>query len=114
MDALRSDEPLSEVNDLDYIPLLVLKEDLGRWPLEDSTAKLGKTTTPPPSQAKIREVARTLYRERASNPPNKPFAEQLIRAKLPGADRDLIRAILEDPEFKRRKPGRPPKSLPKS
>jgi hypothetical protein len=40
IDEFGDDVPLTEVNTLTYIPLLVLKEDMDRWPLEDSSTKV--------------------------------------------------------------------------
>ncbi len=116
-DALRSDAPLSEVNNLDYIPLLVSKADLDRWPLEDSSTKVAQTADvarkrrPPVSKKEIRRVARSFYSD-PSNPPNLMTAEQLVGGKLPDAARVRIRSVLKEDEFagKRRKPGRQPKS----
>ena len=63
------------------------------------------------SVAAIREVARQLYESMAGSPPNVTEAEQLIRSKLAGARRKLVRPILAEPEFvnRRRKAGRPAK-----
>jgi hypothetical protein len=52
-----------------------------------------------PSQAQIRQLLRQLYQEAAENPPNILDAENLVRGKLPGAVRSLIRPILHEPEF---------------
>jgi len=40
------DTPYSEVNTLSYIPLLVLKEDMHRWPLEETSAEARKGDAP--------------------------------------------------------------------
>lgn len=108
--------PLTKVNTLTYIPLLVSKEDMDRWPLDDSNRKAHNTGNkpptrrpPPPSVKMITEVARTVYRD---NPfANIVEAEKLIREELPGATRSLIRPVLKSPEFKelRRRPGKQPK-----
>jgi hypothetical protein len=59
----------------------------------------------------IREAAREVYGASGKNPPNIDKAEQLLREKLPGAQRKKIRPILSEDEFTtlRRKPGNQPK-----
>ena len=139
--------PYAEVSTLTYIPLLVLKEDIDRWPLEDSgsaptkrevwvldTVKQGAkvlsnlpaagvetdskvpntgdktriTRPPPPSEKKILEVARKVYRENQTCPPNLVQAQKLIRKELPGARRKAMLPILKCPEFVRRPAGKQP------
>ena len=43
IDADDRDRRFSEVNTLDYIPLLLLKEDIHRWPLEHTSAEVRNT-----------------------------------------------------------------------
>ena len=93
-----------------------LEEDSDRWSLENSgseTRTTGKKARrlPPPSVAAITVVARKLYRDNQSNPPNIVVAEQLIRQQLPGATRKLIMDVLKSSEFcnQRRRPGKQPK-----
>ena len=113
IDADDPDKRFSEVNTLDYIPLLVLMEDIHRWPPDDTSSKArnagNKTPVrrlPPPSVKSITEVARTVYRNNPS--PNLVVAEQLIRKELPGATRKLIMRVLKSAEFEkqRRRPGK--------
>jgi hypothetical protein len=108
--------PLTKVNTLTYIPLLVSKEDMDQWPLDDSNSKAHNTGNKPPTRrptppsvTMITEAARTVYRD---NPfANIVVAEKLIRKQLPGATRNLIRPVLNRPEFQkqRRRPGKQPK-----
>jgi hypothetical protein len=65
----------------------------------------------PASKAAIRQAARQLYESAAGPPPNVTLAEQLLRSKLPGARRQLVRPVLAEPEFadQRRKAGKQPK-----
>lgn len=60
----------------------------------------------------IRKAAIEVYKEAGGNPPNLPKAEQLVRAKVPGASRTMILPILNEDQFSklRRKPGNQPKS----
>lgn len=115
---LDRDAPLTEVNTLHYIPLLVLKEDMDRWPLEDSSTKVGNIANKSSvrrsgsaSEEKIWQAARKVYAENPSDPPNTRIAEKRIRQLLPGARRKLIRPILSEPEFAklRRSAGKQPK-----
>jgi hypothetical protein len=62
--------------------------------------------TRPATEVQIREAAREVYqdaREAGKKPPNKPEAERLIRAKLPGATRPRIRSVLKQDEFDRQR-----------
>jgi hypothetical protein len=69
----------------------------------------------PRSQDAIAAAAEALYTEREADPPNVLEAERLIRKKLLGATRALIRNVLNRPEFKRlrRSAGKPGKNLPR-
>jgi hypothetical protein len=135
LDADLSDAPYSEVNTFDYIPLLVLKEDMDRWPPEDHSTEARKTAEKKVrrvvleeeldeealdeasgaarrvSDKQILEVTRMIYRTDPLNPPNVNEAQPLIRKKLPGATRERMKPILRLPEFAklRRRPGKQPK-----
>ncbi len=110
--------PLTEVNTLTYSPLLVSKEQMDHWPLDDSNHKAPNTDNKPPtrrppapSEATIIEVARGVYRDNPLSPPNVVVAVKLIRKQLPGATRGLSMPVLKLPEFEkqRRRPGKQPK-----
>lgn len=60
----------------------------------------------------IEQVARDVYSESPDHPPNMADAEQEIRVRLPGADRDDIREVLRRKEFAdlRNPAGNQPKS----
>jgi hypothetical protein len=62
--------------------------------------------TRPAAEVQIREAASEVYRdarEAGKKPPNKPEAERLIQAKLPGATRPRIRSVLKQDEFDRQR-----------
>ena len=110
--------PLTEVNTLTYSPLLVSKEQIDHWPLDDSNRKAHNTDNKPPTRRPlppsvkaITEVARGVYRDNPLSPPNVVVAEKLIRKQLPRATRSLIMSVLKLPEFEkqRRRPGKQPK-----
>ncbi len=65
----------------------------------------------PASRAAVRKAALEVYDSAGGSPPNVTLAEQLIRSKLPGARRKLIRPILAEAEFadRRRKAGKQPR-----
>ncbi len=113
IDALDLNEPLTKVNTLTYSPLLVLKEDMDHWPLDDSNRKAHNTDNKPPTRrplppsvTTITKVAKIVYRDHPFA--NIVVAEQLIRKQLPGATRKLIMPVLKSPEFEkqRRRPGK--------
>ena len=114
---LTENAPDTEVSNLNYIPLLVLKETMDRWPLEDSITKVRNTgnqarieRSSPPSTKQILEVARKVYRENQTRPPNLVKVQPLIRKELPGATRKLMLPILKSAEFdkQRRRSGKQP------
>jgi hypothetical protein len=80
------------------------------WPQDKTSAKVKagsyKNGQSPPTEEEILKVVRELY-EVTDPPPNIVKAEQLVRAKLPTAKREQIKATLKTPEFsqKRRPPG---------
>jgi hypothetical protein len=114
-------------NKLHYRSVLIRRDDVERiWPiakgtanprrptaeLTDGTEKLDKPSAEPkPSIAQIREFARQVYADPAYNRPNEENFWDIIKVKLPGASRILVRQIIKEPEFKsqRRSPGRQPK-----
>ena len=115
--------PVNDPKDLDapdYGTVTVLRDDVNRyWPLDEAKlprpkapkqlAKAHIRRPPPPSLAKILEVAREVYRKNRGV--NTTKAEHIIREELPGATRTLIRPILKKPEFleQRPRPGKQPK-----
>ncbi len=128
IDADLRNAPYSEVNTFHYIPLLVLKEDMDRWPLEDFSAEARKTARKNVrrivpegafddekldkeklneasgaarrvSRKQLLEVTRMVYRIDPLNQPNVNKAQELIRKKLPGATRKRMMPILNLPEF---------------
>jgi hypothetical protein len=60
------------------------------------------------SKQQIRQALRQIYDEAGDNPPNVNGAWQLIKARLPNARRNLVREVLREDEFarRRRKPGK--------
>jgi hypothetical protein len=99
--------PYAEVSSLTYIPLLVLKEDMDRWPLEDSSTKVRSTNKAriPRSKDFTTEQIRTELRkiikiEKAANrkPPNKAEAWEKLVA-LGVGPRDRVREVLKEKEF---------------
>ena len=110
--------PVNDPEDLgafDYMDVTILRDDVNRyWPIDGQTAgrspqnKPHTRRPPPPSRAKIIEVARIVHRN--SRSPNMYVAERLIRKELPGATRNLIRPILKLAEFEkqRRRQGKQP------
>jgi hypothetical protein len=90
------------------------------WPLQGDTrpnaegAGTGSSRPEPRRQKRepdeIRQAARDLYEESPNDPPNISKAEQEIRRRLPGADRDTIRDELKKEEFasRRRRRGNQP------
>ena len=107
--------PCAEVSNLTYIPLLVSKEDMDRWPLEDSSTKVRSANKAriPRSNASTPEVIRTELRniyktEKMANrkPPNEDEVWKKLDA-LGVGPRQRVREVLKEKEFlsQRLKPG---------
>ena len=99
--------PYAEVSTLTYIPLLVLKEDMDRWPLEDSSTKVRSANKAriPRSKNSTKEVIRTELKKIFKNekvakrkPPNKEEAWKKLD-KLGVGPRDRVRDVLDEEEF---------------
>jgi len=115
----RFEKALEEVR---FRPLLVSSKAIDSvwgwpWPITRSTGNPSQTSsvlsTKPlrikVSEEQILHVAQEMYRSAGNNPPNMVLAEQRIRAKLPGAKRDFIRAVLKTFADRRRAAGNQPK-----
>jgi len=107
--------PYAEVSTLTYIPLLVLTEDMDRWPLEDSSTKVrsaNKARIPRSKNStkeKIRTELKKIFKnEKAASrkPPNEEEAWEKLVA-LGVGPRDRVREVLKEKEFssQRLKPG---------
>jgi hypothetical protein len=112
---LTENAPDNEVSNLNYIPLLVSKEDMDRWPLEDSSTKVHSANKDriPRSKDFNKEEIRTelkkiLEIEKAARrkPPNEEEAWEKLVA-LGVGPRDRVREVLKEKEFssQRLKPG---------
>jgi len=99
-----------------YRPLMVDRSAVEKlWPLPGDTrlnpeGAGAASSHPKPQRQKrdpdeIRQAAKDLYEESPDDPPNKTIAEQKIRRRLPGADRDTIRDVLNEFARLRRQPG---------
>jgi hypothetical protein len=115
IDEFGDDVPLTEVNTLNYVPLLVLKEDMDRWPLGDASTKVrsaNKARIPRPKNStkeEIRTALKTIFKnEKAASrkPPNEEEAWKKL-VKLGVGPRDRVREVLKEKEFssQRLKPG---------
>jgi hypothetical protein len=83
---------------LDYDPLWLRRKDVTKlW--GPQSAKSRNQCIPPASLKAIEKEARKLYEERCDNPPNMAEAEVILRERVRGATRNLIRSVLRRPEF---------------
>jgi hypothetical protein len=83
---------------LDYDPLWLRRKDVTElW--GPRSAKSRNKRVPPASLKAIEKEARKLHEERSDNPPNMAEAEVILRERVRGATRNLIRSVLRRPEF---------------
>ena len=112
---LAKNAPDTEVSNLNYIPLLVSKEYMDRWPLEDSSTKVRSANKArvPRSKDSTKEVIRTELKNIFKNekvakrkPPNKEEAWKKL-VELGVGPRHRVREVLKEEEFssQRLKPG---------